>query len=282
MTAVGFFSSDFGFAGHSHEQEHEFHYLPQARCTLLNKGRRVYLPDHSLIYSEPRTAHGIVSVDSTRPPRWYFFRFAVQKHNEDIVSVLRKAFEPRGYIRLGPPFDDRFREIMVRSQSDDRLLRASGSHLFASFVYEIAWNGWQQSLIRASKHVDDLVRWMQENLSSALNLNAAAREMGIDKSYLIRLFKKKAGASPVKFFNRLKVDTASYLLSRTDTSAACSSNTPACRLRRFGREVGDSSPLCVNRERMTHGEGQHPRRLRLHARARGSQLGHRDRGKTAG
>lgn len=218
ITRAGFMSDSAGFGTHSHADEHEFHYLPRAQCTIKNGGRWVYLPDHSLIYSEPEASHGIIASNEKNPLAWYFFRFRLDTDNLAVMERLRSTFAGCGRVRLGPAFETRCRNMLTHLQSSDPLLRTSGAFLFAAFIYEIAWNCQQQSSMCAGSQVDALIGWMHQNLSNALRLDMAAKTLGIDKSYLIRLFKKKTGASPVRFFNGLKADAAAELLTTTSLS----------------------------------------------------------------
>lgn len=218
LSFVGFFSHAYGFETHVHEDEYELHYLPRARCTMLSGRRRVHLPDHSLTFTEPHTFHGITEVDTQVPIQWYYFRFRVGAKGAGILPALRQAFEPRGAVRLGPPFEARFREMLLHLQSDNSLLKSSGAHLFTALVYELAAQGPKRSTFGTASYIDELIQWMQSNLAEKLDLNVVSSRAGVNKSYLIRLFKLRTGASPVQFFNRLKIETASDLLESTQLS----------------------------------------------------------------
>jgi AraC-like DNA-binding protein len=215
ITNFGYISHVTGIPGHAHKNEYEFHYLPKANCQWINGGRSLQLPDNSLVYSEPRVPH---TIPIKQPPHfieWYFFRFTVSNSSLRLFAGLRNAFKAKGYLRLGPHYDALFREMLLRLKTTDEFLHESGNHLFASFLYEIASNGRHASMIKGSIYVDSLVRQMQQAVPQGLDLSAIAGKMGIDKSYLIRLFKKRTGASPIKFFNKLKTDAAAHMLAET-------------------------------------------------------------------
>lgn len=216
LSYVGFFSHAFGFETHVHEDEYEFHYLPRGKCTMVSGKRRVSLPDHSLTFTEPHTPHGITEgSESGAPIGWYYFRFRIGATGGRILPALRRAFEPRGTVRLGPPFEGRFREMLLQLQSENPLLRTSGAHLFSALVYELASNAKKRATLSTASYVDELVQWMQSNLAASLDLEQVAARVGINKSYLIRNFKLRTGTSPIQFFNRLKIETASDMLEST-------------------------------------------------------------------
>ncbi|MDX2055600.1 MAG: AraC family transcriptional regulator [Polyangiaceae bacterium] len=216
LSYVGFFAHAFGFETHVHQDEYELHYLPRARCTMVSGQRRVHLPDHSLTFTEPHTHHGITQSEDGGMVQWYYFRFRIRAAGARLLPALRQVFEPRGAVRLGPPFEARFREMVLQLQSENPLLKQSGAHLFCSLIYELASNEKRRASLATAGYIDELIAWMQSNLAEPLDLGEVAARIGINKSYLIRQFKLKTGASPVQFFNRLKIETASELLQNTE------------------------------------------------------------------
>jgi AraC-like DNA-binding protein len=213
LSLAGYYSHAFGFAAHEHQDEYELHYVPRGRCTMLTGKHRLRLPHHSLTFTEPHTPHGIAKNEGE--VQWYYFRFRVLPLGAPVLPALRRAFGPRSVLRLGPPFEQRFRDLLLRLNSPDPWIRLSGAHLFASLLFELAAFATAPRGLSSSRHVQSLVSWMQAHLSSPLKLAEAAAKQRISAAHLSRLFKAGTGSSPIHFFNRLKIDTASDLLRTT-------------------------------------------------------------------
>jgi transcriptional regulator GlxA family with amidase domain len=87
-------------------------------------------------------------------------------------------------------------------------------------------------------------RLMQDNIEARLAIDAIAREVGLSRRQLERLFKDRLGVRPVAFYGALRLDRARELLrltqlSVTEVSLACGFQSPAhfstAYSRRFGR-----------------------------------------------
>jgi AraC-like DNA-binding protein len=56
---------------------------------------------------------------------------------------------------------------------------------------------------------------MRSRVSEAYNLDDLVADLGLDKSYFIRLFKKNVGVPPMKYATSLKMSAAADLLRST-------------------------------------------------------------------
>ena len=65
--------------------------------------------------------------------------------------------------------------------------------------------------------VERALEFMRSHVDVAYGLDELIDELGLDKSYFIRLFKKTIGVSPMKYATNLKMSAASDLL-RTSTA----------------------------------------------------------------
>ena len=69
--------------------------------------------------------------------------------------------------------------------------------------------------------------WIDAHYAEKFSLEVLARELFINKSYLLRVFKKKMGETPLYYHNHRRCETAQALLKRAELSIAF-----------VGREVG--------------------------------------------
>ena len=66
----------------------------------------------------------------------------------------------------------------------------------------------------------NLCNYMQHNFSRELTLDRLAEYAGLDKSYLVRLFKKEMGVTPMTYLSRVRMENACLLLAETDEAIA--------------------------------------------------------------
>lgn len=69
------------------------------------------------------------------------------------------------------------------------------------------------------------------------------KKANVDKSYLIRLFKKDFGYSPIEYLIKLRMDHAQYLILNTnltvnEISRLCGYNTPSFFINQYKKFFG--------------------------------------------
>ena len=57
---------------------------------------------------------------------------------------------------------------------------------------------------------------MQNNVVNDLTLQEITLKLNLSDSYFIRLFKRKMKITPMKYFTKLKIEAAAYLLTDTN------------------------------------------------------------------
>jgi AraC family transcriptional regulator len=87
--------------------------------------------------------------------------------------------------------------------------------------------------------------FMRENLASTLTLDALAREAGVSRFHLLKLYKKIYGQPPLKRLTSLRMEEAKRLLKNrnetiTDIAAKCGYENPSHFATAFRRMVGVS------------------------------------------
>jgi transcriptional regulator GlxA family with amidase domain len=57
---------------------------------------------------------------------------------------------------------------------------------------------------------------MQNNVTNDLSLEEITLKLNLSDSYFIRLFKRKMKITPMKYFTKLKIEAATYMLTNTN------------------------------------------------------------------
>lgn len=222
MNFVSIVHQDMG-RPHAHSDGCEFHFFVRGEgtfTTLVNGHHAVPIEPGSLFFSLPDETHRIDRNPSSPSLTLYFTRFAFRKISaeRDLVPRLRRIMPPDRFIRLGDSQRFFFEEMKRRHHSGDRFLSQAAEHQLLSLIYSLLGGPATAVELAPSSHIDKAVDHIQKSIYRKLSLEELSQRVGIDKFHLVRLFKKKTGTSPLQYFQRLKIETAKYLLEKTDQS----------------------------------------------------------------
>ena len=84
---------------------------------------------------------------------------------------------------------------------------------------------------------------MQENLNSNITLEEISRMVHLEKSYLVRLFRKETGKTPIDALIEMRLTKASDLIATTDLSiydiaTQCGYNTVSFFISMYKKRYG--------------------------------------------
>lgn len=88
------------------------------------------------------------------------------------------------------------------------------------------------SMNRTDYYVNQALRYMKMNYSQDITISGIASSIGLDRSYLGSLFRKKLGVSPREYLLRLRIDKACVLMGKEGLTIGD-----------ISRSVGFSDPL---------------------------------------
>jgi AraC family transcriptional regulator len=97
---------------------------------------------------------------------------------------------------------------LKRGSKEQRVPPAEDDHLFRETI--------AQATSDKPSNLIHVLRFMQENLSKPLDLDACAKEAGLSKYHFCRVFNRYFGITPMRFLNLLRVNRAKDLLLRED------------------------------------------------------------------
>ena len=88
-----------------------------------------------------------------------------------------------------------------------------------------------------------LSKYVEENIKKIMSLEDICEDFHYSKNYIIRIFKKEFGISPIQYINEVKVRRAMYLLETTskpvgEIAAECGYADYAYFYKRFVQKVG--------------------------------------------
>jgi AraC-like DNA-binding protein len=207
---------------HAHSDVCEFHLFIRGEGSFTTQAKSLYtipIKVGSLFFSLPDETHRIVRKESAPALSLYYIRFDSQKspHGEELIHQLRKVLPINKSMKLGESYRFFLEEMKQRFHSRDPFLVKAAEHQLLTLIYDLLGGG-QISDFKKGTHIDKAIELIQNSIYQTLSLTDISEEVGIDKFHLVRLFKRKTGSSPMSYFQRLKIETAKYLLKQTDSS----------------------------------------------------------------
>jgi len=217
ITEAGFatFRSGTRSYGHAHPSEGEFHLFTHGCGTFLDGGRPCPVTPGRVFYSPPGKRHEL-QLSGHDKVAFYWIRFRPGPGSASLGRVLARQF-PRGGLPLGDSARDDFEFVRRHHRSPAPELRRAAAYRFLSFCHGARAD---KPPIPASPHIRKALVFLEARVGEKLSLGALSAHVGLDPSYLDRLFKRATGESPLRHFTRLKVETAGYLLRGTPRPVA--------------------------------------------------------------
>ncbi|MEK6793601.1 MAG: helix-turn-helix domain-containing protein [Spirochaetota bacterium] len=213
ITDIGYISSRSGFRLHAHEDEYEIHYLTEGAGVFINAEKRHRIEKRSLVFSRPKETHAYESEASTRRFSFYFVRFRFSNDESGLPQLLDRRFSAP--VSSGEDFRSFFEEMKHRAHSSNLHLKRAAELSLNAFIH--ARLGESAHTPEENRYVRTAIDIMERSVHATIDLPSLTNKLGITVSYFDRLFKKHRGVSPLTYYARLKIETASFLLRETDT-----------------------------------------------------------------
>ena len=204
ITRTGFVHTKehFGFPCHSHGDEHEFHLFTRGGGAFQNGEKQHHIQGVTLVFTPKGVPHQKAPMDSPKD-LWFIF-----------VTVCYREHQPLfegGWAIPGDPYLQLFEKIL-HLQTDQNREKHRVTEMYMDAIIEDIKTGERSFHKKQNVYIDHMIRRIRESVYSGLRLDHLARELGINKSYMIRLFKHHVGETPGRYHIRLKVETARHLL----------------------------------------------------------------------
>lgn len=170
--------------------------------------------------------------DSPQDTQYYWFHFIAQPESLVIRNVeqTRSGILPlfassTAVLPVHMHLHAIEREFVLANQILDVLARQYFSplavdHLLTSLIIQLAEDYRrmfiQTTLTARAARVEGIKSWIRANLSKKLQARDVAAAFSLNPHYLVRIFKAQTGETVVQYINRLKVERAKELLTRSN------------------------------------------------------------------
>jgi len=197
------------FERHAHDT-YEFHYVVGGRGAFEVGGRALGIAPGDFFYTRPRTMHR----SAVTAPGDYLLQYLVFLElgpgDGDVATDLEGRFGEGTIRRLGDRHHGFFAELARLCDGPEPCLHRAAAFKFAGVLYEVMGDG--PAMPHGHPTVERALELMRGQVGAAFKLDALIAALGIEKSYFIRLFKRRVGVPPMKYAMHLKMSVAADLL----------------------------------------------------------------------
>lgn len=174
----------------------------------------------------------------------------IENFSRNTTEILQPIYESDLFSNLptlirhprGDYFADIFRELAIQPHLNSDTTKFLIKELIFMLNACVCRNNYQ--MVRKKSVSSDIVlRYLTENFDKKINLDTLAKKANVDKSYLIRLFKKDFGYTPIEYLIKLRLEHAQYLILNTnlnisEISRLCGYNTPSFFIEQYKKAYG--------------------------------------------
>ncbi|MBN8218055.1 MAG: helix-turn-helix domain-containing protein [Spirochaetes bacterium] len=202
------------FGTHQHEDQHEFHYLLEARGAFHNRGVVTRLAGSSLAYSPPRHEHGFIP-ESPAPQPIYFVRFRAENPPERALLAEvggRLGLRPRVVGELGPTFESIRRHARLTGPHARRAAEAG----LLMILHAAAGGHLGGAGEKRHPAVVSALAYLEGSLERPVTFREVAARSGLSAEAFARLFRKNTGETVLGYLRRRRLEHGRFHLETTE------------------------------------------------------------------
>jgi len=205
------------FDRHAHDS-YEVHYVIAGRGSFELHGQPLSVRPGDFFYTRPGTMHRMVVPDAAYLLQYVAFLELDPEQDAALAGDLETLLGEGRIHRLGDRYHALFARMSRQSLSIESRQQRAASARMAGFLYDLMVD--TPTASGSHPAVEQALEFMRSRVAEAYGLDDLVAELGLDKSYFIRLFKKHVGISPMKYAMNLKMSAASDLLRTTSEPLA--------------------------------------------------------------
>ncbi len=197
---------------HSHGA-YELHYVLAGRASFEVQGRPSSVRQGDFFYTRPGTMHRMEVPESSYLLQYIAFMELDADGDVELASDLETLVGEGRVRRLGDRYHALFAQLSRQSLSMDARERRAASARLMAFIYELTDDA--HAGPRSHPAIERALDFMRSHVNAAYGLDELVADLGLNKSYFIRLFRSSIGVPPMKYAMNLKMSAAADLLRTT-------------------------------------------------------------------
>ncbi len=213
LTACGLLPRTLRIWGPHTHSAYELHYVIAGRASFELDGEHIPVRAGDFFYTCPRTVHRMDVPDGEYLLQYVAFVELDAMRDAELIDDLDTLLGEARIRRVGDRYHALFARLSRQSLADDPRQQRAASAKMAGFLYDLMIDA--PSNPGGHPAVRRALELIRSKVSDPFTLDDIVEELGIDKSYFIRLFKDQIGVPPMKYAMNLKMSAASDLLRST-------------------------------------------------------------------
>lgn len=206
------------FERHVHDA-YEFHYVVGGTGSFELGEQWQSIGPGDFFYTRPQTEHrAVVPADGDYLLQYVAFLVLDFALDAQIASDLAARLPEGVRHRAGDRLHGFFAHLSRLSEAGDPYQAHAAAFKFAALLYEMMAGAPTSHHVHPA--IERALELMRSRLGDAYSLDDLARQLGLEKSYFIRLFKKNVGIPPMSYAMNLRMSVAADLLCTTRESLA--------------------------------------------------------------
>ena len=197
---------------HTHNA-YELHYVIAGRASFELGGKRIPVRAGDFFYTRPSTVHRMDVPDGEYLLQYVAFIELDATGDAELIDDLETLLGEARIRRVGDRYHALFARLSRQSLSDDARQQRAASARMTGLLYDLMIDA--PSSPGGHPAVRRALELIRSQVGDPFTLDDIVEELGIDKSYFIRLFKSQIGVPPMKYAMNLKMSAASDLLRTT-------------------------------------------------------------------
>jgi AraC-like DNA-binding protein len=202
---------------HAHDV-YEAHYVIGGRGSFEVHGLPLSVRPGDFFYTRPSTMHRMDVPNNSYLLQYIALLEPDSDQDEAVVRDLEELVGEARARRLGDRYHALFAQLSQLSLSPDARARRAASARMTAFLYDIMLDA--NGATRGHPAIERALEFMRSHLDVGYSLDDVVADLGLDRSYFIRLFKKHIGVPPMRYAMSLKMSAAADLLRTTDEPLA--------------------------------------------------------------
>jgi len=233
---------------HTHGiRQFELHYFISGNGVFHTGNTKFTITPGSLFITPGNTVHAI---ETNKDEKLTYYATLVEQ--DDDQTTMIQELSKRNPIDKDTNLRFFFERIRDRTLTGNTALMMSACHEVFSLLYTLL-GGRTKNSKEENIYIEQCLAFMQEHVFSHICLQDIAQQVNLNASYLVRLFKKNLGTSPIAYFNHLQMEAARSFLENTTLSIKeISGQLQYCSEFHFSKRFKEFTGLSPTEYRKTH------------------------------
>lgn len=200
----------------SQGDEYRFHYCSRGKGIIRINNELLSVHENDIVLTYPDEKFSFWS-SSGGTFQIYSIRFMLVETEYDLYNLINMELRKERPYSSKKNFGALLRDLYEKVHDGSRHKEVSARYLLLSILYEMSATEEEEVRFNSEQkeYIDKTVSFIRNNLDRNVSLSELCNHVNLTESYLIKIFHKYAGTTPIKFHSRLRIEYACRLLTES-------------------------------------------------------------------